>query len=198
MSYNYIIYIYKLMMLSVYVCSAFKPGVHNADRREGRPVTAILVSTIHLQLKFLKTELARKALPMHATDPVLIIDDDALIITGAEPEVAFRPYTRRQLLAICRKAYLSCSQLPYNQQNYLTQEHIFSCWQYLKNGYRFAILTEDPGTGAGVDDDDHLCVSILTSTTQEMQRDQLVRYELFFIPNKETLTRSKGNPDAQA
>jgi hypothetical protein len=134
---------------------------------------------------------------MHATDPVLIIDDDALIITGAEPEVAFRPYTRRQLLALCRKAYLSCSQLPYNQQNFLTHEHIFSCWQYLKNGHRFAILTEDPGTGAGVDDDDHLWVCILISTTQEVQRDQMMRYELFLIPTEASLARSKGNPDAQ-
>jgi hypothetical protein len=135
---------------------------------------------------------------MHATDPVLIIDDDALIITGAEPEVVFRPYTRRQLLALCREAYLSCNQLPYNQQNFLTQEHIFACWQYLKNGHRFAILTEDPGTGAGLDDDDHLWVSILTSTTQEMTRDNMIRYELFFIPFKETLTKSRGNPDEKA
>ncbi|MGD9010624.1 MAG: hypothetical protein PVG41_22045 [Desulfobacteraceae bacterium] len=134
---------------------------------------------------------------MHATDPVLIIDDDALIITGAEPEVAFRPYTRRQLLALCRKAYLSCNQLPYNQQNVLTQEHIFTCWQYLKNGHRFAILAEDPGAGADLDDDDHLWVTILTSTAQGMQRDNMMRYELFFIPTEASLARSKGNPDAQ-
>lgn len=135
---------------------------------------------------------------MRTTDPVLIIDDDALIITGDEPEVAFRPYTRRQLLTLCRNAYLNCSQLPYNQQNFLTQEHIFACWQYLKNGHRYAILTEDPGTGDGLEDDDHLWVSILTSTAQEMQRENMMRYELFFIPIKETLTRSKGNSDAQA
>jgi hypothetical protein len=135
---------------------------------------------------------------MNAPNPVLIIDDDALIITGAEPEVAFRPYTRRQLLALCYKAYLGCCQLPYNQQNLLTQEHIFACWQYLKNGYRFAILTEDPGTGVGLDDDDHLWVSILTSTTQEMQRNQMVRYELFFIPTEKTMAGSKGNPDPHA
>ena len=108
---------------------------------------------------------------MQTTDPVLIIDDDALIITGAEPEVvAFGLYTRKDLLALCRKAYLSCSQLPYNQQNYFTQEHIFECWQYLKNGHRFAILTADPSTGASLDDDDHLWVSVITSTAQELQR----------------------------
>jgi hypothetical protein len=135
---------------------------------------------------------------MHATDPVLIIDDDALIITGAEPEVAFRSYTRRQLLALCCKAYLGCNHLPYNQHNLLTQEHIFTCWQYLKNGHRFAILTEDPGTGTGLGDDDHLWVSIMTSTIQEVQRDQMIRYELFIIPTEKTLARSKGNPDAQA
>jgi hypothetical protein len=134
---------------------------------------------------------------MHATDPVLILDDDALIITGAEPVLAFRPYTRRQLLALCRKAYLSCGQLPYNQQNFFAQEHIFACWHYLKNGHWFAILAEDPGTGAGLDDNDHLWVSIMTSTAKEMQRDKMMRYELFFIPVKETLTKSKGNPDAQ-
>jgi hypothetical protein len=134
---------------------------------------------------------------MHATDPVLIIDDDALIITGAEPEVVFRTYTRRQLLALCCKAYLSCSQLPYNQQNFLTQEHIFACWQYLKNGHRYAILTEDPGAGSGLDDDDHLWIGISTNTAQEMQRDQVARYELFFIPTKETLTRPRGNSDAR-
>jgi hypothetical protein len=44
---------------------------------------------------------------MHANDPVLIIDDDALIITGVEPAVALRPYTRKQLLALCRKVYLN-------------------------------------------------------------------------------------------
>jgi hypothetical protein len=136
---------------------------------------------------------------MHTTDPVLIIDDDALIITGAEPEVvAFHLNTRRDLLALCCKAYLGCSQLPYNQQNYFTQEHIFTCWQYLKNGHRFAILTEDPGTGAGLDDDDHLWVRVMTSTTQEMQRKKTARYELFFIPTKEILARSKGNSDSQA
>lgn len=132
---------------------------------------------------------------MHTTDPVLIIDDDALIITGAEPEVAFRPYSRRQLLALCRKAYFGCSQLPYNQQNFFTQEQIFACWQYLKNGHWFAILTEDAGTGASLDDDNHLWVSIMTRTEQEMQRDKNVHYELFFIPTKETLARSKGNPE---
>jgi hypothetical protein len=131
-------------------------------------------------------------------DPVLIIDDDALIITGAEPEMAFRPYTRRQLLTFCRKAYISCSRLPYNQQNFLTQEHIFTCWQYLKNGHWFAILTENRGAGAGSDNDGHLWVSILTSTAQEMHREKIMRYELFIIPIKTTLTRSKGNPDAQA
>jgi hypothetical protein len=134
---------------------------------------------------------------MHANDPVVIIDDDALIITGAEPELAFRPLTRRQLLALCRKAYIGCSQLPYNRQNYFTQEHIFTCWQYLKNGHRFAILTEDPATGAGLDDADHLWISIITNTEQEMQRDKVARYELFFIPSEETLAKSRGNPDTQ-
>lgn len=133
---------------------------------------------------------------MHATDPVLIIDDDALVITGDEPEMAFLSYNRRQLLALCRNAYLGCSRLPYNQQNVLTQEQIFTCWQYLKNGHRFVILTEAPCTGAGLDDDDHLWVSIITSTAQEIQRDRRVRYELFFIPTKETLARSKKNPEA--
>lgn len=134
---------------------------------------------------------------MHATDPVLIIDDDALIITGAEPEVAFRPYTRRQLLALCRKAYLGCSQLPYNRQNLITQEHIFTCWQYLKNGHRYAILTEAPCTGAGLENGDHIWVSIVTSTAQEIQHDRRVRYELFSIPTNETLAGSKRNPDAK-
>lgn len=133
---------------------------------------------------------------MHVTDPVLIIDDDAVIIVGVEPEAAFRLYNRKQLLALCRKAYLGCSQLPYNQQNVFTQEHIFTCWQYLKNGHRFAILTEDYGTGTSLDDNDHLWVSIMTSTEQEIQRDKKMRFELFFIPTKEILTRSKGNPDA--
>jgi hypothetical protein len=135
---------------------------------------------------------------MQTTDPVLIIDDDALIITGAEPEVAaFGHYTRRDLLALCRKAYLNCSQLPFNQQNYSAQEHIFTCWQYLKNGHRYAILAADPSTGAGLDDDDHLWVSVMTCTAQELQRGQIARYELFFIPTEETLARSRGNPDAQ-
>lgn len=146
-------------------------------------------------LNILDTELARKALFMHPTDPVLIIDDDTLVVTGAEPEVAFRPYNRRQLLALCCKAYLGCSQLPYNRQNVLTQEHIFTCWQYLKNGHRFVILSEDPCTGAGLGDDDHLWVSIVASTEKEKQGDRRVRYELFFIPTKETLVRSKRNPD---
>ena len=135
---------------------------------------------------------------MHTTDPVLIIDDDALIITGAEPEmVAFRLNTRKHLLTLCRKAYLGCSQLPYNQKNYIMQEHIFACWQYLKNGHPYAILTEDPGTDASLDDDDHLWVSVMISTAQEMQREKVARYELFFIPTKEILTRSKGNPDTK-
>ena len=134
---------------------------------------------------------------MHATDPVLIIDDDTLIITGAEPEKAFRPYTRRYLLSLCRKAYLDCSRLPYNQRNAFTQEHIFACWQYLKNGRRFAILTENPGTGASLDDDDHLWVSIMTHSAQETRLDKTIRYELFFIPTEQTLARSRGNPDEQ-
>ncbi len=135
---------------------------------------------------------------MHATDPVFIVDDDTLIITGAEPEKAFRPYTRRYLLALCRKAYLDFSRLPYNRRNAFTQEHIFTCWQYLKNGYRFAILTEDPCTGASLDDDDHLWVSVMTSKAQKIRRDKLMRYELFFIPTEKTLARSRGNPDAKA
>ncbi len=135
---------------------------------------------------------------MLATDPVFIIDDDTLIITGAEPEKAFRPYTRRYLLALCRKAYLDCSRLPYNQKNAFTQEHIFACWQYLKNGHRFSILTENPGTGASLNDDDHLWVSVMTSKAQEIRRNTVIRYELFFIPTEQTLARSRGNPDGQA
>lgn len=132
---------------------------------------------------------------MHATDALFIIDDDIPIITGAEPEMAFRSYTRRHLLALCRKAYLDCSLQPHNQQNLSVQEHIFDCWQYLKTGHRFVILPEDPRTGAGVDNGGHLWVSIRTSTEKEMRCDGMVRYELFFIPTPKTPARSKRNPD---
>jgi hypothetical protein len=131
---------------------------------------------------------------MWAAEPVLIIDNDALVITGAELEGAILPQTRRQLVALCHKAYLLCSQLPYNPDNFYTQEHIFACWHYLKNGHPFAILSEDPETG-GIYDDDHLWIRIMTSTDQELQRDRMVSYELFFIPTEETLARSKGDLD---
>jgi hypothetical protein len=133
---------------------------------------------------------------MCATEPVLIIDNDALVITGVELEGIIRPYTRRQLIAFCHKAYILCSQLPYNPDNFFTQEHIFACWHYLKNGHPFAILSADPDTGASLGDDDHLWIRIMTSTVQELRRDRMVSYELFFIPFEETLTRSKWDPDA--
>jgi hypothetical protein len=132
---------------------------------------------------------------MGGAEPVLIIDNDALVITGAEPEQTTRPYSRVELLALCHNAYILCSQLPYNPNNFFTQEHIFACWHYLKNGHPFAVLSEDPDTGIRVDDDDHIWVRITTSTAQEMRRERMVSYELFFIPSEEALARSKGDPD---